>query len=152
MKRLEELRIRQLDEIFREIQPLRLGSVPQEGWVRTVREALGMTLRQLAARAGLSKTAVASVEKNEVSRSARLESLDRLAAAMECEVVYAVVPRTSLDRILKRQARSVAENLVTRVSDSMHLEMQGTPEAEQERLINELAEDLRRELGRLWDV
>ena len=111
-----------------------------------------MTIRQLAARAGLSKTAVASIEKNEVSRSARLESIDRLAAAMECEVVYAVVPRTSLDQILKSRARYVAENLVTRVSDSMHLEMQGTPEAEQERLINELAEDLRSELRRLWDV
>ena len=152
MSRLEELKIRQLDDTFRKLQPLQLGSAPREGWVRTVREALGMTIRQLAARAGLSKTAVASIEKNEVSRSARLESIDRLAAAMECEVVYAVVPRTSLDQILKRQARYVAENLVTRVSDSMHLEMQGTPEAEQERLINELAEDLRRELGRLWDV
>ena len=152
MNRLEELRIRQLDETFRELQPLRVGSAPEDGWVRTVREALGMTIRQLAARAGLSKTAVASIEKNEVSRSVRLESIDRLAAAMECEVVYAVVPRTSLDQILKRQARYVAENLVTRVSDSMHLEMQGTPEAEQERLISELAEDLRRESGRLWDV
>ena len=152
MNRLEELRIRQLDETLRELQPLRVGSAPEDGWVRTVREALGMTIRQLAARAGLSKTAVASIEKNEVSRSARLESIDRLAAAMECEVVYAVVPRTSLDQILKRRARYVAENLVTRVSDSMHLEMQGTPEAEQERLINELAENLRSELGRLWDV
>ena len=152
MSRLEELKIRQLDETFRDLQPLRLGSAPEEGWVRTVREALGMTIRQLAARAGLSKTAVASIEKNEVSRSARLESIDRLAAALECEVLYAVVPRTSLDQILKRRARYVAEKLVTRVSDSMYLEMQGTPKAEQERLINELAADLRRELGRLWDV
>ena len=152
MSRLEELRIRQLDETFRDLQPLRLGSAPAEGWVRTVREALGMTIRQLAARASLSKTAVASIEKNEVSRSARLESLDRLAAAMECDVVYAVVPRTSLDQILNRQARYVAEKLVMRVSDSMDLEMQGTPEAEQQRLINELAEDLRGEVGKLWDV
>jgi predicted DNA-binding mobile mystery protein A len=111
-----------------------------------------MSIRQLGKRAGLSKTAVASIEKNEVSRTARLESLDRLAEAMECEVVYAVVPKTSLDEVLNRQARHVAEELVTRVSDSMELEMQGTPDAERERLIDERAADLRRGSGKLWDV
>lgn len=111
-----------------------------------------MSLRQLAKRTGLSKTAVASIEKNEAKGSVRLESLVRLADAMDCEFVYAVVPRRSLEETLKRQTTLAAEHLVRRVSDSMELEAQGTSQEERDRLVEELEKRLRDNPADVWDV
>ena len=111
-----------------------------------------MSLRQLARRTGLSKTAVASIESNEAKGSVRLESLVRLADAMDCELVYAIIPRHSLEETLNRQTTLAAERIVRRVSDSMELEAQGTPSEEQARLVDEVADRLRESPGHAWDV
>jgi len=111
-----------------------------------------MSLRQLAERAGVSKTAVASLERNEVRGTAQLDSLAKIADALDCDLVYAVVPRTSLAGTLDARARSVAEELVGRVAESMELEAQGTADSERVRLVREAAEQLRRRPSGLWDA
>jgi len=111
-----------------------------------------MSLRQLAGRAGLSKTATASIERNEERGVARLESLRRLAEAMDCELVYAIVPRTSLDEVIRTRARQAAERIVGRVADSMELEAQATSHPEREQLVSELVERLRANPSELWDA
>ena len=153
MSRLEDLRIRQLDETLHPFQALRHRPPPTQGWARTVREALGMSLRQMAERAGLSKTAVHSAETNESKGTIRLDSLRRLAEAMDCDLVYALVPRDSLGDIIERQAEHTAASLVTRVSESMELEAQGIPMTERRRQTSEIAAEAIRNRGRkFWDV
>ena len=152
MDRFHDLRIRQLDSALRATRELGSRPVPRGGWIRTIREALGMSLRQLAARAGLSKTATASIERNEEKGVARLESLRRLAEAMDCELVYAIVPRSSLEEVIATQARQAAEQMVGRVADSMELEAQGTSRPEREQLISEVVERLRANPSELWDA
>ncbi len=152
MARFTNLRLRQLDAALRVATALRSRPPPQVGWIRTVREALGMSLRQLARRTGLSKTTVASIESNEAKGSVRLESLVRLADAMDCDLVYAIVPRHSLEETLNRQTTLAAERIVRRVSDSMELEAQGTPSEEQDRLVEEVANRLRENPRDAWDV
>ena len=112
-----------------------------------------MTTRQLAARTGKSKTAVLSTERNEASGTVQLDSLRHLADALDCDVVYAVVPRTSVRERLDRQACVIASQTVGRVSASMELEDQGVSEEERARQINELAEEILRARKRdFWDV
>ena len=152
MGRFSELRLRQLDSALGVAAVLRSRPPPRGGWLRTVREALGMSLRQLAKRAGLSKTTVASIERNEAKGSVRLESLVRLADAMDCEFVYAVIPRTSLEEILNRHTTLAAARMVQRVSDSMELEAQGTSEEERTRLVREIANRLKDHPAEVWDV
>lgn len=152
MARFANLRLRQLDAVLGVGTALRFRPPPQVGWIRTVREALGMSLRQLARRTGLSKTTVASIESNEAKGSVRLESLVRLADAMDCDLVYAIVPRHSLEETLNRQTTLAAERIVRRVSDSMELEAQGTPSEEQDRLVEEVANRLRENPRDAWDV
>lgn len=103
-------------------------------------------------RAGVSKTTAASVEKNEVRGTVQLDSLQRLADAMDCDVVYAVVPRRSLEATLERCAREAAERMVGRVADSMELEAQGTSSSEREALVEELMARFRANPSELWDV
>lgn len=152
MPKLNDLRLRQLDSALASAKALRFRPTPPEGWVRTIREALGMSLRQLASRAGLSKTSVAAVEKNEAKGSVQLDSLVRLADAMDCDLVYAIVPRDSLEGVVQAQATRAAERMVGSVADSMSLEDQATSEAERHQLVRELARRLRQGPGSIWDV
>ena len=138
----------------RRLAPLRgLDFVrPQHGWLRAIREALGMTTRQLAQRMGKVQSAVVDMEKSEARESISLTSLRQAAEAMDCELVYAIVPRVPIDEILRARATELASQQLARVSHTMALENQslsGTDqEAELERLIDEL---LRGSPTRLWD-
>ena len=153
MGRLEDLRIRQIDDALAPFQPLRRRPPPQTGWARTIREALGMSLKQLAQRAGVSKTTVNSAEMSESKGTIQLNSLQRLAEAMDCDVVYALVPRTSLADMINEQADRVAEQRVRRVSESMELEAQGVPGTERVRQVREISADIVRSPGRdFWNV
>jgi len=150
--RFDELRTRQLDAALAPAAGLRNRPPPPGGWLRAIRQALGMSIRQLARRTGLSPTAVASIERNEAKGSVRLESLVRMAEALDCDLVYAVVPRASLEETLARHARRAAEQLVGRVAASMELEDQGTTPAERKQQVEELASRLMADRSRIWDV
>ncbi len=111
-----------------------------------------MSLRQLAGRAGISKTTVRMTELNEARGTVQLDSLRRLADALECDLVYAVIPRSSLQATREERAREIAANLVGRVSNSMELEDQGVPEAQRQRQIEELTTEILEQRSRdLWD-
>lgn len=125
---------------------------PRGGWVRAIREALGMTQAQLGARVNVSRQSVQDLEKSEAERRITLDSLDRLARAMGCRVVYSLVPeRGSLDDLREQRANEVADSLLTPTDHSMKLEAQGVKATERERQHKRLVETLLRESPRkLW--
>lgn len=86
-----------LNEVF--------GPPPVTGWVRTVRRALGMSTFDLARRIGLSGSRVKQLEQAEAAGSIRLSQLRRLAGALNCELHYVILPRESLEKMVRRQAR-----------------------------------------------
>jgi len=150
---IDDLRVRQLDDALLPFAELKHRPPPSQGWARTIRETLGISLRQLSERAGLSKTTVRSAERNESRGTVQLKSLRTLAEAMDCDLVYALVPRTSLAESIRLQAERIASGLVHRVSDSMKLEQQGVSPVENERQIRDLTAALLRDRGRdFWDV
>jgi predicted DNA-binding mobile mystery protein A len=120
-----ERRARQrLDAKFAEFKPLDRFVAPPKGWIRAIRDAIGMTGAQLAERLGMSAPGVASLERSEASGKIQLDTLRRAAEAMDCVVVYAVVPRTSLTAMVDERARAIATAAVGRVSHMMALEDQ----------------------------
>lgn len=125
---------------------------PPKGWVRAIRDSLGMTTRQLAARLGKVQSVVVDIERNEAADTATLASLRQAAEALECTLVYALVPNRPLDEILRERAANVADRQLASVSHTMALENQSLDRqslaAERERLIDEL---LRGKSNRLWD-
>ena len=152
MSRFKHLKIRQVDSALAPFREILEMERPKAGWIRAIREASGMSLRQLAERMGVSKTTAATFERNEAVDAIKLSSLRAVAAALDCDLVYALVPHTSLEDSVKRRARIVAESAVGRVSDSMALEDQAIPVAERERQVSDLAERLWREMPKeLWD-
>jgi len=125
---------------------------PRGGWVRAIREALGMTQVQLAARLKVSRQSVQDLEAAEAKRRVTLDSLDRLAKAMGCRLVYAVVPESgSLDSLRERQAEALADALLKTTEHSMKLEAQGVAARESKRQRKLLVDSLLRGSPRkLW--
>lgn len=102
---------------------------PFGGWVRAIREALGMTTGDLAARMRLTQSSVTRLEKSEKARTAQLDTLARAAEAMDCDLVYALVPRRPLDDIVSDQADRRAMEQLRRLGHTMALEVQGLDDA-----------------------
>jgi predicted DNA-binding mobile mystery protein A len=125
------------------------GPPPPSGWIRAIREALGMPRDELARRLRITKQGVAKLESSEADGTIGLDTLRRAAEALDCTLVYALVPRTSLETIVEERAREVARREVTEVEHTMVLEDQRPATADSERLVDELAERLK-ESARLW--
>ena len=151
-KASKALRREQLDRSLTQSPGLRRLTQPKRGWIREVREILGLSAQQLAARMGVSQPTVAKMEQAEARGAVTLVSLTRAAEAMDCHLVYAFVPRSSFEEILQVRAFEVATRLLDRVGHTMSLEAHG-PDAEfQARRVRELADELVRTLSRdLWE-
>src|SRR5690349_19037310 len=118
------------------------GSRPRMGWLRAIREALGMTTRQMARRVGVTQNAVSIAERSEARNDISLATLQRYAAALECELVYALVPKRSLEALLEERADRIARDQVSRVRHSMALEDQSTSRRVADREVAEVRQRL----------
>jgi predicted DNA-binding mobile mystery protein A len=96
-------RRRQLDQQLGDLSD-RLGRDPQLGWIRVIREALGMSGSELGVRLGVSRQRVDQLEEAEVGRTIPMSTLDRVAAALGCRVRYFFVPDEPFERMVHRQA------------------------------------------------
>ena len=116
---------------------------PQRGWVRAIRDALGMTAAQLGDRIGVTQSTIQRLETSEAAETIQLNSLRRLAEGLNCELVYALIPRDTLTATYDSAARAAAARELARVSHSMALEDQAVDDqAEDERLRQFIAEEL----------
>ena len=97
---------------------------PSVGWLRTVREALNMPQRELARRLQVSQPSVQALERREADGAITLESLERAAEALGCDLVYALIPRRPLEETLRDQAQKVAQAQWNAVTQTMALENQ----------------------------
>src|SRR4051794_11942298 len=101
--------IRHLDQQFATLRPLAKIARPPKGWLRAVRDALGMTTAQLARRMDVSQPRIVELEQSEISGSVTLKPLQRAAEALGCRFVYALVPERPLADIVRERADTVAQ-------------------------------------------
>jgi predicted DNA-binding mobile mystery protein A len=94
------------------------------GWIKYIRSVLGITLKELGALTSLSLPTIAQAEKREAEGKVTLETLNKIANAMECEFVYAFVPKEDITDLLKRKAIEKARKSILRADTHMSLENQ----------------------------
>lgn len=150
MKRPKALARRRMDERYRRMTPLSEMARPHRGWIRAVRDALGMSGAELGFRLGVSQQRVAAMEQAEVHSSIQLDTLERVADALDCRLVYALVPRTSLTEAVEAQARRKAAHVLHRAAHHSRLEDQASNDSIDAR-IEDLAEALADRRG-LWSL
>jgi len=119
---------------------LDLGQRPPRGWIRAIREALGMTTAELGQRMGLTQSRVSQIERSEELGSIRLDTLERAAQALNCQVRYVFVPNEPLEEMVQRQARLRAQAEVDAVTHTMALEDQVPEPGVLDALVKEMSE------------
>ncbi len=129
MKHLfRDLQLQQIESQLAVWKAAPLAVRPRAGWVRAIRESLGMSASALARRLGISPAGVRKLEGAEASDAITLASLRKLAQALDCELHYALVPRTTLSQQLRERAERVAQARLQPVMHSMALEDQAVHE------------------------
>lgn len=144
----------QLDRRFAELRPLLdKATRPSRGWIRAVREALGMTTAQFAQRMGAKQPRVIELEKGEAHGAITLQSLERAAEALGCRLVYTLVPIRPLTETIQARAALLAEQQLAAIEHTMRLEDQSvTDKARREETRAHLVTELLRRPARLWDA
>lgn len=122
-------------------------SIPLQGWIKTIREFLGMTTSQFAKKISVSQPRIINMEKNE--KNIKISTMERIADSINCDFIYTFVPRENIDDILYNQAKKKAIKILNKVNKNMELENQSVE-------YNELLEDLIEELlnaniSKIWD-
>tara|TARA_R110001592_G_scaffold283546_1_gene551500 strand:+ start:5363 stop:5821 length:459 start_codon:yes stop_codon:yes gene_type:complete len=113
-----------LDSKVSNLPPLQKMQRPHKGWIKAVREALGMSSKQLAARLNVSPPRITALEKSELDETMTVASLRRTAEALDCALVYSFVPKDSFEEIVRRRARRIAAEVIGKVDHTMRLEAQ----------------------------
>ena len=143
---------RQLDKRLISLLNADVFTRPPRGWVKAIREAFGMTTAQLAKRLGVSQPRVVGIEQAEVSGAITLDSLERAAHALDCQLVYVLVPRKPLDALIEERAARLATMRLESTRHTMSLEAQTVDardeDEQRKRLIRQLIEQAGSEL---WD-
>jgi predicted DNA-binding mobile mystery protein A len=135
-----------LDDRLLALKPEDRFRPPPKGWIRAIRDALGMSGVQLASRLGVRPQTVEAIEKSEASGSIQLNTLRRAAAAVDCTLV----PKTSLDEGVNQPARKIAVCDLQGVAHTMKPEAQATGNAEREARIEVYIRDVIKD-RELWN-
>jgi predicted DNA-binding mobile mystery protein A len=143
----------QLDRRFSELRPfVKAAARPSRGWVRAIREALGITTGQLAKRLGVQQPRVIELERGEASGNITVQSLERAAEALGCRLIYVLIPEKPLTKTIRERASQIADRELAAVDQTMRLEAQSvTDKRQQQGARRLLVEKLLRRPARLWD-
>lgn len=147
--RLAALSRLNLDSRFKQMPPAAMFTPPVRGWIKAIREALGMSSAQLAKRLKVRQPSVASIEQSEARGTIQLATLRRVAEALDCTLVYALVPNKPLDTMVRERARKVGLQRLRSVEHTMSLENQAVAAKDFEPQLDAFIRDLNPRA--LWD-
>ena len=138
-----------LDERFKEFGAGGRYNAPVRGWIKAIREALGMTTEQLSKRLGIKQPSIVAIEQSEAKGTIELATLRRVAEALDCVLVYAFVPNEPLETMVRERARRFARRRRAPVEHSMLLEDQAVTGKDTDKRLDEIVRETNPRL--FWD-
>jgi len=148
MKPPSKLAMQQIERRLKNLRLVAKDAHIRMGWISYMRKAMCMSQSLLAKAAGLNQVTVLQIEKREIDGKVTIQTMRKIAAAMECEFVYAIIPKQELTEFLKKKALAKAARIIRNVDVHMTLEDQRVSEDINER-IKRVAEDLLAK-GDIW--
>lgn len=124
-----KLHLGHVHERLRSLKETDMVARPQGGWIRFIREALGMSSRALAQRLKISAPSMSETEKAELDESITMKKLRKVADEMNCDLVYYFLPREEISQMIQKQAEHVARQKIADMTHSMELEGQAVKES-----------------------
>ncbi len=152
--RIDSTRHVVLQQLMKKVKSARNAIVPKspkDGWIRTIRQTLGMSGAQFAKTMGYTRNKISILERKEASGDITINQLKELAKGLDAELVYCVVPKKDPEQFIDDQARKKATEIIQKTHQNMYLESQHISEEAQEEQIRFLANEIKREGGKsLW--
>jgi predicted DNA-binding mobile mystery protein A len=146
----ELLTVKQLDKKLGVLRPY-FNLIPNRGWIFYIRNALSISTGNLAKLMGLKQPSVVAMEQREADKSITLETLEKAANAVGCDVFYAFVPKDSFEKFVDSKRRELVNRIITETNLTMSLEEQGLSKKEIAEQTNLLMDDMRiKPLKKLW--
>ena len=149
----QKLIIDQLDRKLANFAGLQTVTMPEQGWIKSIRTALKMTLRQLGKRLGITPQSMKEIEDREKNGTVTINILKKYGEAMDMKFVYGFIPSSgSLNEMINEKAFEIARSVVMRTAKNMELEDQGVLKEQIDKAIEEKKNELIKEIPRyLWD-
>jgi predicted DNA-binding mobile mystery protein A len=149
----QKLLVEQVDRKLASFKPLESMSIPQKGWINTIRIALRMSLRQLGNRLKVSPQSAKEIEERESNGSITLKKLKEVGAALDLKLVYGFIPKSkSIENMIEERAIEIAKDIVLRTSNTMQLEDQANTKERIEKAIRNRAEEIKTKMPKyMWD-
>ena len=122
---------------------------PYTGWIRAIRNALGMSMAALADRIGVHRSRIAKIEQDEIEGSLTIKTMQKVADGLDCEFVYGFVPRDGLENTVNKQVLLKASEEFEKLRQTMSLEAQDIPNSQREKLLNQMVSKIL-ESGSIW--
>ena len=153
MRNKKKLLIEQLDQKLAHFKDAGMVLIPQKGWVNTIRTTLNMTRDQLGTKLDLTKGAIQKIEEREATGQITINKLKDVGNALNMKFIYGFVPKDgTIESLINLKAEKLARKIVLRTNQNMKLEDQGISEDKIEHSINDLANEIKREMRKsLWD-
>lgn len=147
------LQIQQLNNKMLAFTSLQKVALPPTGWIKAIRNAIGMSMLQLGNRLSITKQSVQDMESREKDGSISIKALREAARALDMQLVYGFVPNDgSLEALIDRKAKELATQIVMRTNNSMKLEDQENSKQRIEKAIQERAFAIKTDMPKtLWD-
>jgi len=108
-----------------------------------------MSTAQLAKRLGIRQPSLVSLEQSEAKGTIQLATLRRVAEALDCTLVYALLPNKPMETTLRDRARAFARRRRAPVEHSMLLEDQKVTAKDAEARLDEILRETNPRL--FWD-
>lgn len=147
------LKRRQLDEKINQLRSFMTIERPATGWVKAIREGLGMTQAQLGKRIHIRFQNVQKIETSEEKKTITLQTLEKVARGLNCKVFYILIPEKTLEETVEKQIQKKAEEIINSVSHSMILEDQKINPKEMQIQLESIIEDIKKRtnISMIWD-
>jgi predicted DNA-binding mobile mystery protein A len=149
----QKLILEQIDRKILQLKKLEDLTIPTSGWIYAIRQALGMSLRQLGNKMGITPQSVKEIEVREKNGTISLNVLRQFGKSLDLKLVYGYIPKQdSLEMIIEKRAEDIAREIVYRTSISMKLEDQENNPKRIKKAISDKTNEIKREMPKyLWD-
>jgi len=149
----QKLIMEQLDAKILQLKKIENLVIPSSGWVYSIRQALGMSMRQLGNRMGITPQSVKEMEEREQNETVSIKVLRQFGKSVNLKLVYGFIPQSgTLEDIIEKRANELAIEIVKRTSISMKLEDQENNPSRIQKAIKEKANEIKTEMPKyLWD-
>ena len=151
--RKNKLQFQQLNEKMLQLAGMKHVIIPPIGWIKAIRNGIGMSMEQLGKKLSITKQGVMDIEKREKEGAITIKSMQEIAKAIDMQFVYGFVPDAgSLDQMIEMRALEIAKTIVQRTSTTMKLEDQVNSKERIEKAIKERAAEIINKTPKiLWD-